>query len=95
MAADARRFANVLTALGIQHGERVASLMGRVPPLYATVLGSLATGAVYCPLFSAFGPEPVKARLALGSVRLLVTTDLLYRPRRRRSAASCPSFGTC
>ena len=79
LAADARRFANVLTALGIQHGERVATLMGRVPPLYATVLGSLATGAVYCPLFSAFGPEPVKARLALGSVRLLVTTDLLYR----------------
>jgi acetyl-CoA synthetase len=79
LAADARRFANVLTALGIQHGERVATLLGRVPPLYATVLGSLATGAVYCPLFSAFGPEPVKARLALGSVRLLVTTDLLYR----------------
>jgi acetyl-CoA synthetase len=34
---------------------------------------------VYCPLFSAFGPEPVKARLALGSARVLVTTDLLYR----------------
>jgi acetyl-CoA synthetase len=79
LATDARRFANVLARLGVQRGERVASLMGRVPSLYATVLGTLATGAVYCPLFSAFGPEPVKARLLLGSARVLVTTDLLYR----------------
>jgi acetyl-CoA synthetase len=79
LATDARRVANVLARLGVQRGERVASLMGRIPPLYATVLGTLATGAVYCPLFSAFGPEPVKARLALGSARVLVTTDLLYR----------------
>jgi len=79
LAADARRFASVLVSLGVQRGERVASLMGRVPPLYAAVLGTLTAGAVYCPLFSAFGPEPVKARLLLGSARVLVTTDLLYR----------------
>jgi len=79
LAADARRFANVLAGLGIERGECVASLMGRVPPLYATVLGTLAAGAVYCPLFSAFGPEPVKSRLELGAARVLVTTDLLYR----------------
>jgi acetyl-CoA synthetase len=79
LAGDARRFASVLARLGVQRGERVASLMGRVPQLYATVLGTLAAGAVYCPLFSAFGPEPVKARLVLGAARVLVTTDLLYR----------------
>jgi len=79
LASDARRFASVLARLGVKRGERVASLMGRVPQLYATVLGTLAAGAVYCPLFSAFGPEPVKARLVLGAARVLVTTDLLYR----------------
>ena len=79
LSAASHRFANVLAGLGVQRGERVATLMGRVPALYATVLGTLAGGAVYCPLFSAFGPEPVRARLALGSVRVLVTTDLLYR----------------
>ena len=79
LSAASHRFANALAGLGVQRGERVATLMGRVPALYATVLGTLAAGAVYCPLFSAFGPEPVRARLALGSVRVLVTTDLLYR----------------
>jgi len=79
LAGDARRFASLLARLGVQRGECVASLMGRVPQLYATVLGTLAAGAVYCPLFSAFGPEPVKSRLVLGAARVLVTTDLLYR----------------
>jgi acetyl-CoA synthetase len=79
LSQAAHRFANVLAQLGVQRGECVATLMGRVPALYAAVLGTLAAGAVYCPLFSAFGPEPIKARLALGSVRVLVTTDLLYR----------------
>ena len=79
LSRASHRFSNVLARLGVQRGERVATLMGRVPALYATVLGTLAAGAVYCPLFSAFGPEPVRARLQLGSVRVLVTTDLLYR----------------
>ena len=92
LAADARRVANVLTGLGVQRGERVASLMGRIPPLYATVLGALAAGAVYCPLFSAFGPEPVKARLSLGSVRVLVTTDLLYRRKVAPIRAELPEL---
>jgi acetyl-CoA synthetase len=79
LSAASHRVANALAGLGVQRGERVATLMGRIPALYATVLGALAAGAVYCPLFSAFGPEPVKARLGLGAVRVLVTTDLLYR----------------
>jgi len=79
LATQAHKFANVLAGLGVTRGERVATLMGREPALYAAVLGTLELGAVYCPLFSAFGPEPVKARLALGLVRVLVTTDLYYR----------------
>jgi len=58
LSTGSHRFANVLAGLGVQRGERVATLMGRIPALYATVLGSLAAGAVYCPLFSAFGRSP-------------------------------------
>ena len=92
LADESHRFANVLARLGIGRGERVATLIGRVPALYATVLGTLEAGAVYCPLFSAFGPEPVKARLALGSVRVLVTTDLFYRRKVAPIRAELPEL---
>ncbi|WP_372718406.1 acetate--CoA ligase [Immundisolibacter sp.] len=79
LAAASNRFANVLGGLGIQPGERVFSLLGRVPELYLTALGTLKAGAVFCPMFSAFGPEPIRARLELGGGRVLVTTPQLYR----------------
>ncbi len=89
---SSRRFANVVTGLGVRPGDRVATLMGRVPALYTSVLGTLAAGAVYCPLFSAFGPEPVRSRLELGAVRVLVTTDLLYRRKVAPVRATLPGL---
>jgi acetyl-CoA synthetase len=73
------RFANALDALGVRRGERVFALAGRVPELYVTALGTLKQGSVFCPLFSAFGPEPIRARLSIGGARVLVTTEALYR----------------
>lgn len=73
------RFANVIMTLGLKKGERVFTLLGRVPPLYITTLGTLKAGCVYCPLFSAFGPDPVKARLEIGDARVVVTSSALYR----------------
>jgi acetyl-CoA synthetase len=75
----ASRFANVLAGLGIHPGERVFSLAGRIPELYVALFGALKAKAVFCPLFAAFGPEPVRSRLALGSGRVLVTTKSLYK----------------
>jgi acetyl-CoA synthetase len=72
------RFANALEALGVQRGDRVASLMGRIPELYVAALGTLKYRAIFSPLFSAFGPEPVKTRLAISEARVLVTTPALY-----------------
>ena len=81
LARLSSRFANVLGGLGLRRGERVFSLAGRVPELYVTALGSLKYGAVFSPLFSAFGPEPVRQRLTLGDAKVLVTTPELYRRR--------------
>ena len=41
-------------------------------------LGTLKNRSVFSPLFSAFGPEPIRTRLALGNAKALVTTELLY-----------------
>ena len=75
------RFANLLEALGVGRGERVFTLLGRVPELYLTVLGTLKRGAVLCPLFSAFGPEPVRSRLEIGGGAAIVTTPGFYEQK--------------
>jgi len=75
------RFANLLKSLGIGKGDRVFTLLGRIPELYVTALGTLRNGSVFSPLFSAFGPEPVRARMAIGEAKVLVTTPSLYRRR--------------
>jgi acetyl-CoA synthetase len=79
LAAATNRFANALTGLGVQPGERVFVLMGRTPELYIAVLGALKARCVVSPLFSAFGPEPIATRLEMGDGRVLVTTPGLYR----------------
>jgi acetyl-CoA synthetase len=73
------RFANVLSALGVQPGERVFALMPRTVDLFVAAMGTLKHRSVLCPLFAAFGPEPICQRMELGSGRALITTPTLYR----------------
>ena len=79
LASMSARFANVLESLGVGPGERVVMVTGRIPELYVAVLGTLRHRAVSCTLFSAFGPEPIRQRLALGDARVLVTTEAIHR----------------
>jgi acetyl-CoA synthetase len=83
LARDTNRFANALAALGCSGGHGVATLLGRVPELYLTALGTLKGGGVYTPLFSAFGPDPIAMRMNLGRIDVLVTTAPLYRRKVR------------
>ena len=89
---DASRFANVLRALDIGKGDCVFLLCGRIPELYTAVLGALKIGAVVSPLFAAFGPEPIKTRLAAGRARALVTTAALYKRKIAPIAAAVPDL---
>ncbi|MEZ5830522.1 MAG: acetate--CoA ligase [Dongiaceae bacterium] len=75
------RFANLLRHLGVQRGDAVFTLLGRQPAQYIAALGTLKAGCVFSPLFSAFGPEPVRARMSRGHGRVLVTTEALYRKK--------------
>jgi acetyl-CoA synthetase len=92
LAALTNRFANVLGALGVRPGDRVFALAGRIPELYVAALGTLKHRAVFCPLFSAFGPEPIRARLAIGGARVLVTTGSLYRRKVAALRSALPDL---
>jgi acetyl-CoA synthetase len=78
LSRESNRFANLLRRLGVKPGDRVYTLMGRLPQLYVAALGTWKAGCVFCPLFSAFGPEPIRSRLAIGGGRVLVSTAVLY-----------------
>jgi acetyl-CoA synthetase len=49
------RFANLLRARGIGQGDVVGGLLPRIPELLAVALGTWRVGAIYQPLFTAFG----------------------------------------
>jgi acetyl-CoA synthetase len=79
LARQTSRFANVLGGLGIAAGDRVCVMADRIPELVIAALGTLKARSVFMPLFAAFGPEPIRARVGIGRPRVLVTTQSLYR----------------
>ncbi|MBZ5541907.1 MAG: acetate--CoA ligase [Acidobacteriia bacterium] len=90
LRALSSRFANVLQKLGVNKGERVYVLAGRIPELYIAALGAWKHRAVFCPLFSAFGPEPIRARLTIGRAKLLLTTQSLYERKIKALRPALP-----
>ncbi len=86
------RFANVLAGLGVGRGDRVFALAGRIPALYVTALGTLKHRAVFCPLFSAFGPEPIRARATIGGAKVLLTTETLYKRKVEPMRSELPDL---
>ncbi|MDF2152863.1 acetate--CoA ligase [Vibrio sp. CAU 1672] len=81
LSQQTNRFADLLSKLGLPRGSRVFSLAGRRPELYIAALGTLKAGCVFTPLFSAFGPEPIRSRMEIGSANLVITTRSLYRKK--------------
>jgi acetyl-CoA synthetase len=86
------RFANALTGLGVGAGDRVYALLPRVPATYVAALGALRARMVFCPLFSAFGPEPIQSRMTIGAAKVLVTTERLYKRKVRAIREAIPSL---
>lgn len=64
---------NVLKDAGVVAGDVVAGLLPRTPELVATILGAWRIGAVYQPLFTAFGPKAIEHRLKTSDAKLVVT----------------------
>lgn len=90
LQAQAARFANVLKANGVIAGDRVAGLMPRTPELLITILATWRLGAVYQPLFTAFGPKAIEHRLEQSHAKVVITD-----PNNRAKldeVADCPSI---
>jgi acetyl-CoA synthetase len=86
------RFANVLRSLNVAKGDFVFVLCERVLELYVAMLGALKIGAVVSPLFQAFGPEPIRTRIAQAGGSVLVTTASTYQRKVEMLRSDLPSL---
>ncbi|MFW2275331.1 MULTISPECIES: acyl-CoA synthetase [Burkholderia cepacia complex] len=92
MQALSARVANLLVAQGVKPGDVVAGLLPRTPELVATILGTWRAGAVYQPLFTAFGPKAIEHRLRMSDARLVVTN--VANRAKLDEIADCPLVAT-
>ncbi|KVD99593.1 acyl-CoA synthetase [Burkholderia anthina] len=92
MQALSARVANLLVAQGVKPGDVVAGLLPRTPELVATILGTWRAGAVYQPLFTAFGPKAIEHRLRMSDARLVVTN--VANRAKLDEVADCPPVAT-
>jgi acetyl-CoA synthetase len=82
---QSERFAAALAELGVQPGDRVATLMGKSVEQLVAVLGIWRAGAVHVPLFTAFAAPAIAMRLS-GSNAVAVVTDETQRPKLSEAA---------
>jgi acetyl-CoA synthetase len=74
---------------GVKPGDVVAGMLPRTPELLALILGTWRAGAVYQPLFTAFGPKAIEHRLKMSTAKLVVT-DLANRAKLA-DVQDCPT----
>jgi len=67
------RFANALTAMGVERGDRVAVLLSQSPQLPIAHIAAYKLGAVVVPLFALFGEEALRFRLGDSGAKVVVT----------------------
>ena len=73
LEAESARLAGWFAERGLGVGDRIACMLPRSAELLITVLATWRIGAVYQPLFTAFGPDAVDYRLGRANTRLVIT----------------------
>ncbi|PKH65953.1 AMP-binding protein [Psychrobacter sp. 4Dc] len=71
--AASAQVANLLLSYGVQVGDQVATMLPRTPELLTVVLATWRIGAVYQPLFTAFGYDSIKYRMDKANTRVVFT----------------------
>ncbi len=76
--AQAGRFSNFLSDLGLTSGDRIATMLEPCPELYTAIVGSWLGGYQLVPLSPLFGPDAVNYRIQDADVRAVVVSRERY-----------------
>ncbi len=75
LAVEVGRFANVLKALGVERGDRVAIYLPMIPEAAFAMLACARLGAPHSVVFGGFSPDSLSDRINDAEARVLVTAD--------------------
>lgn len=73
--AASAQVANLLQSYGVQAGDQVATMLPRTPELLVIVLATWRIGAIYQPLFTAFGYDSIKYRMDKAATKVVFTNS--------------------
>ncbi len=76
---DTERCANMLKALDVNKGDRVAIYMGTTPEVVVAMLACTRIGAVHSVIFGGFAAQAIADRILDADCRVVLTQDGTYR----------------
>jgi acetyl-CoA synthetase len=82
LANEVSRLAGALASLGVAKGDVVAIYMPNAVEAFTAVHACNRIGAIYTILFSGFGPDAVRSRLAASRAKVVIVLDASYRRGR-------------
>ncbi len=97
------KFANVLSSLGVERGDRVTIYLPMIPEIAVAMLACARIGAIHSVVFGGFSPESLAGRIQDCESTLIVTADEGVRggrtiPLKANTDAAlerCPTVGKC
>lgn len=88
------RAANVFEqTCGLQHGDRLALILPRVPEWWLVTLGCIRTGVIFIPGTAQMKAKDILYRIQMSQAKAIVTTDSLV-PEVESVASECPGLKT-
>ncbi|MGB4136618.1 MAG: acetate--CoA ligase [Microbacterium sp.] len=79
---EVRRTANVLSGLGVGHGDRVAIYLPMIPEAVVSMLAVARLGAIHSVVFGGFSADSLRSRIDDAGAKVVITADGGYRKGR-------------
>ncbi|SDT27255.1 acetate--CoA ligase [Microterricola viridarii] len=75
LTAEVKKAANLLTALGVRSGDRVAIYLPMIPEAVISMLAVARIGAVHSVVFGGFSADSLRARIDDAEAKVVITAD--------------------